>query len=100
MSELSVQFFRDCAADGREPNRENLNAWLWFTCPAPLREQTALEITTDHRFHDGLRVVRCLRCGHEWATRLGHPTRCANPKCKSPYWDKARKEHRNDSDPR
>ena len=38
-----------------------------------------------------LRIVRCLRCGHEWATKLDRPTRCANPNCKSPYWDWPRK---------
>jgi len=38
-----------------------------------------------------LRIVKCLRCGHEWPTRLEHPLRCANPKCKSPYWDKPRR---------
>jgi hypothetical protein len=38
-----------------------------------------------------LRIVKCLRCDHEWATRLEHPTRCANQKCKSPYWDKPKK---------
>lgn len=31
------------------------------------------------------RIVKCLRCGYEWATRLDNPVRCA--KCRSPYWD-------------
>jgi len=34
---------------------------------------------------------RCLRCGHEWLPRdkTRDPRVC--PKCKSPYWDKPRK---------
>jgi len=35
-----------------------------------------------------LRIHRCLRCGHEWASHSPHPVRCA--KCKTPYWDKER----------
>lgn len=87
-SALSDQFFRDCAADGRKPNRENLAGWLWFTCPAQLRAETERTIVIDPRFQDGPRVVICLRCSHEWATK-GEPRVC--PKCKSPYWDKPRK---------
>ena len=34
-------------------------------------------------------VYKCLRCGHEWPSKQGHPTIC--PKCKSPYWDKESK---------
>lgn len=31
----------------------------------------------------------CLRCGWEWWPRkLGRPTVCPNPNCKTPYWDK------------
>jgi predicted Zn-ribbon and HTH transcriptional regulator len=33
---------------------------------------------------------KCTRCGHEWETiRLERPRIC--PKCKSAYWDVARK---------
>jgi rubrerythrin len=35
-----------------------------------------------------LRIVKCLRCGHEWATK-GQPRVC--PKCKSPYWNVPKK---------
>jgi DNA-directed RNA polymerase subunit RPC12/RpoP len=34
----------------------------------------------------------CVRCGHKWVPRImteEEPTIC--PKCKSPYWNKARK---------
>ncbi len=35
---------------------------------------------------------RCERCGHEWVPRNKdeYPNVC--PKCKSPYWDKPRKD--------
>lgn len=30
----------------------------------------------------------CLRCGKVWIRRIMHkPKTCANPKCRSPYWD-------------
>lgn len=35
---------------------------------------------------------QCLRCGHKWVPRgegKGVPTIC--PRCKSPYWNKPRK---------
>ncbi len=38
---------------------------------------------------------RCERCGHEWIPRGGidaEPKVCPNPACKSPYWNKPRKE--------
>lgn len=34
-----------------------------------------------------LRIVECNRCGHKWPTKI-EPKCC--PKCKSPYWNKAR----------
>ncbi len=35
---------------------------------------------------------QCNRCGHEWVPRTeGVPARC--PKCKTPYWNKARVRH-------
>lgn len=35
---------------------------------------------------------KCLRCGHEWIPRKEDaPKNCPNPKCKSPYWNKPRK---------
>jgi predicted Zn-ribbon and HTH transcriptional regulator len=39
-----------------------------------------------------LEGYRCERCGHEWVPRTKideEPTIC--PKCKSPYWNKARR---------
>ena len=37
----------------------------------------------------GIKVFKCLRCGHEWPSKQERPRVC--PKCKSPYWDKERK---------
>jgi len=35
----------------------------------------------------------CTRCGHKWEPIVAHePKQC--PKCKSPYWDVARKKER------
>ena len=34
-----------------------------------------------------LNIHKCLRCGHDWASRMDRlPKVC--PKCKSPYWNK------------
>jgi len=36
------------------------------------------------------KIWKCDRCGHEWLSRDSDtPIRCA--KCKSPYWNKPRK---------
>lgn len=38
-----------------------------------------------------IKPQHCLRCGHDWKPRsLDMPTIC--PKCKSPYWNKPRKD--------
>ncbi len=40
-----------------------------------------------------VRGYRCYRCEHEWVPRkgtIGEPRVC--PKCKSPYWNKPRRE--------
>jgi predicted Zn-ribbon and HTH transcriptional regulator len=36
-------------------------------------------------------VFICKRCGHEWASKQIKPIIC--PKCKSPYWNKERKNY-------
>ena len=34
----------------------------------------------------------CLRCGYHWIPRTEkHPITCPNDKCRSPYWDRPRK---------
>ena len=35
-------------------------------------------------------VHRCNRCKHEWAGKIENPKTCANPKCRTPYWNKPR----------
>jgi len=38
-----------------------------------------------------IREVKCNRCNHVWTPRKGnYPTICANPRCKSPYYNKER----------
>jgi hypothetical protein len=37
------------------------------------------------------RLYTCLRCGWQWKTLSGRrPKRCAEVKCRSPYWDQPR----------
>jgi len=35
---------------------------------------------------------RCERCSHEWIPRNGDQDPAVCPKCKSPYWDRARRK--------
>ena len=37
-----------------------------------------------------LPTVKCLRCGHTWQNRTINPRQC--PKCKSPSWNKPKRE--------
>lgn len=40
-----------------------------------------------------MKLCKCLRCGYEWVTRMETlPIKCANEKCKSPYWNIPRKQ--------
>ena len=40
-----------------------------------------------------IKGYRCERCSHQWLPRREEkPVIC--PKCKSPYWDRARREKR------
>jgi hypothetical protein len=34
--------------------------------------------------------MKCLRCNHEWNNEVKLPKRC--PKCKSPYWNKPKRD--------
>ena len=48
-------------------------------------------------------LYRCERCGYEWLPRresTREPKVCANPKCKSPYWDRPRLKQKPSSDSR
>ena len=43
--------------------------------------------------HEFSLELNCKRCEHKWRPRQDElPTVCPNPKCKSPYWNKPRKE--------
>jgi len=37
-----------------------------------------------------LKIMTCLRCKHEWASKNADAVRVC-PRCKSPYWDRERK---------
>jgi hypothetical protein len=41
------------------------------------------------------RLLRCLRCGHKWVSRLRRPKTCPFELCKSSYWDLARRTKMN-----
>ena len=34
--------------------------------------------------------MKCLRCGYMWEAKKGVPKRCANPSCRSPYYNRKR----------
>lgn len=40
-----------------------------------------------------IKILHCLRCGYEWPQRYPdqEPKTCANRECKSPYWNKPRR---------
>jgi len=38
---LAHQYFVDLTRENQSDNDKNLRAWLWFTCPARLREQVS-----------------------------------------------------------
>lgn len=33
------------------------------------------------------KIVKCLRCEHEWLPRKERIITCSNKKCRSPYWN-------------
>jgi predicted Zn-ribbon and HTH transcriptional regulator len=46
------------------------------------------------KYMQTLTEKQCNRCGHKWFPRsTDEPTIC--PKCKSPYWNRQRKEKKN-----
>jgi len=48
IQQLAQQYFSDLDRDDRADTAENLRAWLWFTCPAHLREDVRATILTQH----------------------------------------------------
>jgi len=45
-------------------------------------------------------AFRCERCGHEWTPRKpwaeGKPLPTVCPKCKNPYWNRPRRQRKDD----
>ena len=39
-----------------------------------------------------IRLTSCLRCGREMVIRGKEPKTCPHKECRSPYWNKPRKE--------
>ena len=35
-------------------------------------------------------IHNCNRCHYQWSGKLKNPKTCANPKCRTPYWNKPR----------
>jgi hypothetical protein len=51
--------------------------------------------------HRKRKAVTCSRCGWTWVPYgRKRPARCANATCRSPYWDKPRREDRPSPPPR
>jgi len=40
--------------------------------------------------------IKCKRCGYEWIPRDVEVRTCANPKCRSVWWDKEKKIKKNE----
>src|SRR5215831_3471069 len=55
-------------------------------CPGDVFELRVMRY--DEKSNPGL---QCLRCNHKWIPLVGH-SRTICPACKSPYWNKARKQ--------
>jgi hypothetical protein len=52
------------------------------------------------RVHRKRKPVTCSRCGWTWVPygRM-HPARCANRVCRSPYWDRPKRERPEEGQP-
>ena len=51
-----------------------------------LDSHTLLVIYSNIRKEDQMKILKCKRCNHEWASRKPDKVKVC-PKCKSPYWD-------------
>ena len=70
ITELVNSFFTDCEQDARQPNEENLRAWLWFVCPTNLREQVGPAIRADKRWSPVMTKARKIRLSDDDDARL------------------------------
>ena len=61
-----------------------------MTAPArlPIGAVRIMSTAAGLAFVEGaIRRRHCLRCGYDWYPRTpAKPARCANPRCRSPYW--------------
>ncbi len=71
--------------------------WTWLTPTRDMISETLSRLREGETVRVRLAAAptlpsyTCQRCGWEWYPRRPErPVRCANPKCRSPYWDKAR----------
>jgi hypothetical protein len=54
---------------------------------------TAMKRERKYKIRRKGRRVTCLRCGWTWAPFTNRPPkRCANPACRSPYWNVPRQQ--------
>lgn len=75
-----------------------LSAWGSDSAPLPrVRAHAGLTVATPDRYRVGsmttttLPRYTCTRCAHQWVPRRDLPPRVC-PKCKSPYWNRERRE--------
>ena len=48
--ELAARFFIDARREQQAKNEETLSAWLWFSCPAAMRQDVESAIRNDPRW--------------------------------------------------
>lgn len=67
INDLSIQYFSDIEVAGCADTENNMVAWLWFNCPANLREEVVAKI-------ESLRKTGVLWTsnGTSWQPHRGH----------------------------
>lgn len=48
------------------------------------------KLSMSQKVANGIYLHDCNRCDYQWTSKKQDPQTCANPKCRSPYWDKPR----------
>ena len=77
------EMFDDVLAGNREERMSELHDWIVERYEEQGHGGLVIEVP--------IIILKCLRCGNEWVQRGAHrPRTCANPKCRSPYWDRPR----------
>lgn len=68
-----------------------MSLYYWaILFPKPIDKY--LLIVYNHSMKVDIKKLNCKRCGHTWCPRQSEVRLC--PKCKSPYWDRAKKVKR------